>query len=72
MTNRSGYYDLLAIVEANQAEARANEAAGIPGTGGMVGCPNCGARLNYNDKRGLWACEMGDYTTTSGPGRARR
>lgn len=64
MTNARGYLDLKAIVDASREEQRENERAGIPRTGGMMTCPNCGSGLKSND-RGLFDCPMGDYT---GPG----
>lgn len=67
MTTPRGYYDLKAIVDTSREEQRINEQSGIPGTGGMKSCPNCGSKLNYNATRGLWSCEMGDYQTSEGP-----
>ncbi len=68
MTSNGPYYrDLGAIIDANREEQREWERSGIPGTGGMLTCPNCGSLLKYSETRRLWSCVMGDWQGTTGP-----
>ena len=68
MTNhRQGWGDLQGIIQSNRELQRELEAEGIPGTGGMMTCPNCGSPLLRRDRDGLWDCPMGCYTSTNGP-----